>query len=464
MKIIKAALQGAYEGLAARASSSLDSPAKIASGDISNGDVNIIAIKAYTKDGERSADYKEYVTEFHIYESIVSPVVYCVLHVKDAINLAESFRLAAHDFVQIIFQTPGGEQSEYIFQVRKPELNKRKVPSLALEVYDVELISVEGFAARETSMENFDIKGTAGKVIQRVIKDKVEQIEDVKTARRLMSVKPRYNIDNGNGVIGKGKQQQTTLPLTGPNKDGTYTPFQVIHLMSKLNNKSPDGHYLYTFFERKDGFYFQSLEKLMKEGKKGINRDETDKIFYYDHLRNQDQSSVKFRNILAYSILNTDNGVTDTNTVARVSNPATGEVSTTAKADVDKNITEITSAQALKQFNAPTRSSIITSTEFDHLNEVTVKRQQYISRITQYEAQIMIYGDTNMSVGDVIECNFTPSMSTTPSSTDKNQKDNLSKDAAPYLITHLRHIVLNTSRPQHAITCNLMRAETIDKK
>lgn len=461
---LKSVLSGVYDGMAARASSSLDSPSKIARGDISNGDVNILAIKAYSKDGEKAADYKEYVTEFHIYESIVSPVIYCILHVKDAINLAESFKLASGDFVQIRFQTPGGVISEYIFQVNETELNKRKVPSLAIDVYDIELISVEGVAARKQPMGGFDIKGTAGKVIERVLKENIESLPDVKTARRLMSVKPTYAIDSGNGVIGKGKQQQITLPATGPGGAGTLKPFQVIHLMTKLTDKSPEGYYLYTFFERRDGFYFKPIEKLMKDGKKLINRDQSDHIFYYDHLRNQEQSSVKFRNILAYSILSADNAVTETNTVARMVNPGTGEISTVAKADIDNNITELTSAQSLKRLDTPTQSSVITSTEFTHLNEVSVKRQQYISRISQFEAQIMIYGDTNMSVGDVIECNFTQSISTSPSSTDKNQKTGLSKDAAPYLITHLRHIVINTDRPQHAISCNLMRAETTDKK
>ena len=64
----------------------------------------------------------------------------------------------------------------------------------------------------------------------------------------------------------------------------------------------------------------------------------------------------------------------------------------------------------------------------------------------------MIYGDSNLSVGDVIECTFP----TVPDMGDTTTRP--STDTGYYLITHLRHIILNTDRPQHVISCNLYRA------
>jgi hypothetical protein len=455
MNWFQAITGGIYDGLASRATVG-EAPAKIASGDINSGDVNIISITAFKADSQAKADYKEYVTEIHIYESIVSPVIYCVLHVKDAVNLAGSF-LAIGDVVQIKFQTPGGITSEYFFQVHRPEIDRRKVPSLALEVYAIELISVEGLAARDISMEGYNIKDTAGNLIEKILKDKIEVHPDVKKIDTIRQFKSRHNIDKGHGIIGKNKLQLGVLPNNS--KGILRRPFDTIHQLAILNSKSPEGDALYTFFERRDGYYFKPIEKLIKEGKKYIRQNQTDRLFYYDHLRNQDESAIKFRNILAYSIINADTKAAgDVNSEGRTYNPDKGETSKNVGAEVDNNLAELTSPQAMKQFTAVTRSDFITSTEYDHLVEVSAKRRQLLLRIGQYEAQIMIYGDSNLTVGEVIECNLPTSMSTAPDSSDPNQASSISKDAAPYLITHLRHIILNTDRPQHVMSCNLLRA------
>jgi hypothetical protein len=90
---------------------------------------------------------------------------------------------------------------------------------------------------------------------------------------------------------------------------------------------------------------------------------------------------------------------------------------------------------------------------------VIARRRQLLLTITQYETQILIYGDSNLSVGDVIECSFPRSTSTSGESSNPNGNSDISRDSGYYIITHLRHMILNTERPQHIISCNLMRAE-----
>ena len=87
-----------------------------------------------------------------------------------------------------------------------------------------------------------------------------------------------------------------------------------------------------------------------------------------------------------------------------------------------------------------------------NIAEVLVKRTAFLRRLQQIEAQIFIYGDTDLAVGDVIQCSF-------PSSSDaKDDKGQTRLDSGNYLVTHLRHLILNTDRPQHVIACNLMKA------
>ena len=326
-----------------------------------------------------------------------------------------------------------------------------------MKVYDVELISVEGTVAENVPMGDFRLEDNSGTLIERIVTDYITPPVQGLVGGEYGRRPQRLAIDRGNGIISKNEKQVKVL------RDQNRRPFEVIHQLALLTNRSPEGHSLYTFFERKDGYYFKPIEWLMSDGKKKLRDDQSDAIFFYDHLRNQNQSAVKFRNILAYNVSSSGNlaegRAAGVNTIAVTTNPQTGENTIPARVGGFTGIAELTSAEALRAFDVVTRSENITSTEFTHLNEVLVSRRELLFRISQYEAQIMVYGDSNISVGDVIECQFPRSISTSRESSDPHGGSELSDDSGYYLITHLRHMILNTDRPQHVISCNLMRAE-----
>lgn len=444
--------RGVVDGLRARSSLNDPNPAavnqaKVAASDVTNGDVNIIDIKAYK--GETFFDLMSQVTEIHIYESLVSPVVYGHLEIADAINLQDGFILNEETYVKISFQTPGATLPpvDYLFRVNRV-YNKRDVPSLAMKTYGVQLVSAEAIAAKGQRLDGVTLNDTAGNIIKKIVKDHVKGSPEIsKLVASKIKKDLKEDIDEGKTVIGGNKLQVKTL-------DMNRKPFEVIHQMAMLNDASPEGHVLYTFYENRNGYNFKPIEGLIKRGKKILSQDKSDAIFYYDHLRNEKQDAVKYRNILAYNIYNTgDNMTVGVNTQAKIYNQETGEFTRTVNPDqIDSVTAELTSAQAIKAFDME-RREVITSTEYKHLSETMVKRRRLLLRIAQAEAQIMIYGDTNLAVGDVIECNFPKSMGDA-----SNEK---SKDSGMYIITHLRHMILNTDRPQHAISCNLMRAEPV---
>lgn len=436
----------------------LSNPPKVVGSDVIPGDVNIIELAIY-KD-EETFDIKGQVTEINVYESIVSPVIYCTMTFADAINLQEDFKINARSIVRLEFQTPGvtDRSNEYFFQVNHI-YDKRDVPGLTMKVFDVEMVSVEGTAAQNVGerLEGFRLNDTSGDLIEKIIKDYVDTTPEVQSINAIRR-EQRLDIDRGNGIIARNELQTRALARNRK-------PFEVIHQLALLTNKSPEGHSLFTFFERNDGYYFKPIEKLISNGKKLFRDNKSTAIFFYDGLRNQNQSAVKFRNMLAYNIAGSENltegrgaGV---NTVAVTTNPQSGDNSAPARPVVDNMVAELTSAQAMRSFDSVTRFENITSTEFPHLHEVLVARRQLLYRITQFEAQIMVYGDSERSVGDVIECNFPRSISTSRESSDPEGGSELSADSGYYLITHLRHMILNTDRPQHAMSCNLMRAEPV---
>lgn len=422
---------------------------KIVGNDFVNGDVNIIDIIAFK--GEVQAPLMGRVTEFHIYESIVSPVVYGHLEIADAINMQEDFIIDEQTYVKIVFETPGSTLRapiDYLFRVNKV-FNKRDVPSLAMKTYGVQLVSAEAIACKDREVSNFKLNDTAGPLIKRMIKEHIKGTPEIsqlisKNVKRDLS----ESIDGGRTVVGKNKLQVKVLPTNRK-------PFEAIHQLALVNNISPEGHSLYTFYEDRFGYNFKPIEKLMKDGKALLRNDQSDAIFFFDHMRNENKEAVKYRNILAYNIISSgDNATVGVNTVVRVYNQETGEYTTevTGSDQIDKVTAELTSTKALKAFGVE-RETLVNSTEHDHLSETLAKRELLIKRISQYEAQILIYGDTNLTVGKVIECQF-------PRSMDQGASSDTSKDSGYYLITHLRHMVLNTDRPQHVISCNLMRAES----
>jgi len=418
--IVRGAKQG-FRDLAYRAENRVEvsNPSKIVGNDTGNGDVNILHLAIYKN--ETAFDIKGQVTEIHIYESIVSPVMFCTMTFADAINLRDDFKIKENDIVKFVFQTPGASSNEYFLQVNRI-FNKVDVPGLTMKTYNVELVSVEGIAAEDIPMGDFRLDDNSGTLIEKIVTEKISPPVQSLVGGDFGRKPHRLAIDRGNGIIAKNSKQVKVL------RDQNRRPFEVIHQLALLTNRS-----------------------------------QSDAVFFYDHLRNQNQSAVKIRNILAYNISSSGNlaegRAAGVNTVAVTTNPQTGENSTPARVGGFGGIAELTSTEALRAFDTVTRAENITSTEFTHLNEVLVSRRELLLRISQYEAQIMVYGDSNISVGDVIECQFPRSISTGRESSDPQSGSELSDDSGYYLITHLRHMILNTERPQHVISCNLMRAE-----
>jgi hypothetical protein len=72
--------------------------------------------------------------------------------------------------------------------------------------------------------------------------------------------------------------------------------------------------------------------------------------------------------------------------------------------------------------------------------------------------QILVYGDTELTVGNVIKCTIA-----NPTSFESNQNKPAQKSGL-YLVTSLRHMILASDRPQHLISMELRRNKPLEKK
>jgi hypothetical protein len=94
---------------------------------------------------------------------------------------------------------------------------------------------------------------------------------------------------------------------------------------------------------------------------------------------------------------------------------------------------------------------ISTDTMPKNFGEYVANRSMFANKLEQDTIHILVYGDTELVVGDVIKCNF-PNISANNKDQTKTQIE-----SGNYLVTSLRHMILNTDRPQHSISMELKR-------
>lgn len=413
-------------------------------GDTDNfkpGDVNIDNISIVSADGKRAHNLMPYVTEIHIYENIIYPTMFCELTIADTIRLYDTFPLTTNEYITFTIQTPDREKIEYRFAINRIG-NKETLPNNKMVTYTLQLISTE----LKTTIGNpitKEFKGTISELVESILKD------DIGTRKKI-------NVEKSTGIIDK---------TIGPR-----FPFSIIHEHYLDADNRRDNNGVYVFFENQHGFNLVTYEKLIKDGRKSLKRG-SDKRFEFTPIRNADASDVKFRNILAY---NQSKFCDATNLVSMGGLNSTalgydfsrgvGERARYKESQdgaglptTDESGTTLVGTDFIRQYERNSIVNMLVAVNNEirpntNIAEVLVKRNAFLQRLQQIEAQIFIYGDTSLAVGDVIECTF-------PSSSDAENDSGESRlDSGNYLITHLRHMILNTDRPQHVIACNLMKA------
>ena len=228
------------------------------------------------------------------------------------------------------------------------------------------------------------------------------------------------------------------------------------------------GHAFY-FFENKHGFVFKSMEMLIKEGKENIG----DKCFLQSTLTNLDVTGAKWRNILTTALIQKGSeGVAKilgagANSVKQY-NKVTGQTedfeadprnlefetlnkgsaSTTLKAQHEKSRDGNKGKVKEIKFD-PTISNIERAEKFNHL-------PYYMAHFLTVIMQITIYGDSTITVGDVIKCQFPEASGLT-----KGEKNPINEDSAMttgnYMVTKCRHMLTFNEKAEYAQGLELVK-------
>jgi hypothetical protein len=226
------------------------------------------------------------------------------------------------------------------------------------------------------------------------------------------------------------------------------------------------GHAFY-FFENKYGFVFKSMEMLIKEGKQNIG----DKCFMQSTLTNLNVTGAKWRNILATKLIQNGNDgigrrIGAGNNLVKLKNSVTGEI-TTFQVDPKnlefETLNEKSVSSSLKSQNEkgqdegniqiiPFDPRIENAERAEKKNHLPYYMQHFLTTITH----VTIYGDSAISAGDVIKCQFPE-----PSGITRGEASPINEDSTMttgnYIITKCRHILTFNEKAEYMQAFELVK-------
>jgi hypothetical protein len=421
------------------------------------GDVDIIDITIMSEDRQRRYSLMTMCKAIMIYESILSPVIFAELKIVDPNGIRQSFPIIAEEYVVITFKTPGSaEPAKYFLRVNSVGDAEIKQGNKT-QTYTLQCCSVEVLTNAKTPVDK-KFKGTADVCITELLTDK----------GYLGSEKP-FIKESCKGVF-EGICPGNAQP---GGTSGSPTPFVAIDYIRRL--KSFSTRYLthsFVFFENRHGFNFVTIEKLMEDGAKAMAAGASDKQFFFDSNSKLDARNVTVRDIIAYNQSNFATAVSKVQTGAlyKIVNHVDLSTMNTIKLNYTDNIgsnsmkfadgassAAATTTTFQQNHGKTTAESVLRFTSGlgdmakDHYPEKLSIISSYADKLTQNITDIHIYGDTEITVGDMIKCTL-PSAKDTDDNTGKSRLD-----SGNYLVSKLCHIILNTDRPQHTIALQLLK-------
>jgi len=226
------------------------------------------------------------------------------------------------------------------------------------------------------------------------------------------------------------------------------------------------GHAFY-FFENKYGFVFKSMEMLIKEGKENIG----DKCFMQSGLTNLNVSGSKWRNILATKLIENGNQglarrIGAGSNLVKLKNSVTGEIvnfQTNPKNLEFQTLNEKSVSSSLRTQNEISKDEgNIQIVPFDPRIE-NAERAEKKNQLPYYMAHFLttiihmtIYGDSAISAGDVIKCQFPE-----PSGITRGQTSPVNEDSTMttgnYIVTKCRHILTFNEKAEYMQAFELVK-------
>lgn len=412
------------------------------------GDVTILKVTLQkTSPGEQiPVDIRPQLLSMSIYEDVEEPTMMLEIAMVDSINLVQDYPITGEELITVSFYTPGRDKPTKLNFMTFSVESTGTAPSSKGSIYLLKAVSPAHYFNSSELIEK-SYKDTVDEIVRDIIKTTLQ-----------------------NSPLGTTKmfaeKTKGILPITIPR----LKPFQAIDL---LRQKAVSAEFAsggsYVFFENQYGYQFKSIEGLLRDGKSDIQS----KVFTYapDTNSDNDRKQYSFRNIIRYNHLGKFNSIeklnsgTVVNTVQafdiltkgtettefKLSEKAKTFISTDNKSRLPNSsefIEKYSKAAAKKFFMAKD-----TSRGNDYIDTSLGSKSAYSSLLNQNAVRVLVYGDSYLAAGDLIQLNL-------PETSGTTEKKNMDRNnSGNYLITKLRHILTmeEGGKPKHQISMDCVR-------
>lgn len=375
--------------------------------------------------GGRKLGLTPYCARADIYESVLEPTTIAEFVISDKVGMYGSFNFLELS-IDIEFTTYEDNDQASVKYTFYPVIVDPAVatPDDKGIVYKITCVSQE--ALKSTQIKNLSL-----------VKEKIDCETMINAILQLIESKKQYFAEKTQGLHG------FNFTLINP-----FTAIDEVRL--KALSSEFQGH-CFLFYENSKGYHFKSFEGLIKEGLAKIG----DKYYVQSAIVNVSIAGTSWRNILAFTSIQTGNeNVTRALGAGKIVVKKLNQISQEIEdinvdplrlnfVQLNKNSTSIN--PATQKELAKNEGKVILvhfdpTVETAETAEAAAKRAYYLSFLFNTIAHITVYGDTTVTIGDVITLKV-PEFSALTLGEDRPFVDTNTVAAGNYLITKCHHVL-----------------------
>lgn len=376
-----------------------------------------------------------------IYEDITKPSIYATIAINDNIDLLHKFPLLGEETFTIEFMTPGMTRPAK-YELRAYAIsNVEREPNGKGVRYMIKCCSPE------------HIENTI-QVVNQTHTDTIDRMV------RYIGAQPQYLNSKKNIVIDPTKGIQTIVFTN-------LAPFESIDLIRQRAVSKDYPTSSYVFFENQAGYYFKTIEGLIKDSRPTIGSREFNAI--QDTTANPEIVAKSFRTIQRYERIKGLDVADRAQEGMYKAVTQTFDLATKTFSQSNFNVNDI-----YKQIQKPDMSKMIPnlpetidkigkgkskiffvpkdSNAPDNFIDVSMAaRNSFNTMMNGDVTRVMVYGDSGLKAGDMVTLNLPePSGMTGSKKADKNATGN-------YLIIRLRHLITPSMRTRHDVVFDAVK-------
>ena len=415
------------------------------------GDVEVTKLHLINGSGTANVNITPQLISVDIYEDMGRATMYCEIMIQDGIDMIQNLPIIGEETFEISFKTPGQVDNNY------PTIDlKFRIFSIT-NVIDTDQAKLKVYTLRGVSVEHIN---NSTVILEKSYKKPINEIVMDIMGTDLLS-KKKVEVEETKGL------QTLVIP--------SYNPLKAIDFLRKRAVSKKYVSSSFVFFETRDGFFFRTIEGLYEEAfssKKPILKYRQITTLQTDH---DVPVAVQLYNIMNYKKLTTGNTVREMKDGGFDSVVTTydfitksmevkkfdlesvvGKFSETTKAIIQKTPRFMNDLKALNDVRGnekKARNYFVpkdSSKGENFIDEAIPVRNAFATFFNQDFLLIYVYGNTVVSVGDVIDVE----LPTTFSTEETKEQKSLS---GYYMVTKIRHIITPGVKMKHNIALELAK-------